>query len=146
MANTLLVIDDLTSVLTLKNKWVRAFVGLYVWHIGRCVKFCVQRIKRQHEQDKLYVAGPREILSDLKISNCTMLFYDRHIDEINWEKAGLIASELAQKWQSNESLKTLCPFLFEGSVSVPKITYVRLAHLFCSTRYWPFPLWLLARF
>lgn len=121
---TLIVLDDLGMLLPSKNWMIQKGLSFYTQHLQRIVK---QLLDQNHDQ--IVIAGPREVLKDANLPNAKLIYYDQLIDQIDWLKAGNIASLLADKWNSSEWLRRNCPYLFDF-ISVPKVAYVRLAHLF----------------
>lgn len=129
--NSLLLLDNLGGLLVSKNPAVQEGLRAYIRYIQKIAQHLVSNIELG-VHDQFYIAGPREILAGFAPSQkVRIVFYDQVIDEIDWKKAGEISSNLADRVDASSTLRELCPEWFPPGASLPRIVFVRLAHLFC---------------
>jgi len=123
---TLLILDDLTELSASKNRWLQFFLKRYIIHAQSQINLI---LNCNIQNESIFIAGPKKIVESLR-TPASKLFYEERIELISYERAGEIASSMAQRWQNSESLRRACPQLFDFDTSVPKIAYARLSFLY----------------
>ncbi len=125
---TLLVIDELGMLLGSKNRWVKKGLSFYTRYLARRIDETVSSFSRE----ELLIVGPKEVLNQSQEAKARQhVSYDEVIDQIDWRKAGNIASYLAKQIDTSDAIRKNFTDLFEDKISIPKTAYVRLSHLFC---------------
>ena len=126
MNRTLIVLDDLTDLISSKNPYVQRALKTYIEYVSRKLTDQISKLQNR----KIFVAGPRELLTKLNLE-VEFVHFEKWFDTISFDKAGSVAVEMAESIVDSKLFRSACPGLIDGKIFTPKIGVTRLAIALC---------------